>query len=376
MNLLIIDTYYQGFLNSFYQKQKFTFKTYQSQLNKLLAQSFGTADYYSYYLKKLGHQAEELIVNDKALQLQWSKENQLKVFSFSLMDQLQHFPLLQKFFRKPQWIQNIALAQVQAVKPDIVYMQDLSVLTPKTLKKIKQHCKLLVGQIACPFPSQENLQQFDLILTSFPHYVDRFKRIGISSEYFKIAFDPRILQKVKPQKRIYDLTFVGSFSSAHSEGTKLLEVVARSIPIHVWGQGIDYLDTDSPLRKNYHGQAWGLEMYKILAQSKIVINRHIDVAENYANNMRLYETTGMGAMLLTDSKHNLNDLFNIDREIITYKNTNELLKKIGYFLNNDEEREKIAKQGQKRTLTDHTYNKRMEELIQILDQYLDRPRSL
>ena len=35
-------------------------------------------------------------------------------------------------------------------------------------------------------------------------------------------------------------------------------------------------------------------MYRVLRQSKIALNRHSDVAEDHANNMRLYEATGVG----------------------------------------------------------------------------------
>jgi spore maturation protein CgeB len=42
-------------------------------------------------------------------------------------------------------------------------------------------------------------------------------------------------------------------------------------------------------------------MFKILARSKIVINRHGTIAGNYAVNMRMYEATGSGAMLVTEN---------------------------------------------------------------------------
>jgi spore maturation protein CgeB len=146
--------------------------------------------------------------------------------------------------------------------------------------------------------------------------------------------------------------------------------VARKIPVHIWGQGLQYLSPGSPLRKNFHGEAWGLEMYKILSQSKIVLNRHISVAKNYANNMRLYETTGMGALLITDDKKNLNQLFIIGKEIISYKNKDDLIKKINFFLNKKSDREKIAKRGQQRTLRDYSYNTRMMEMIELVRKYL------
>ena len=74
-----------------------------------------------------------------------------------------------------------------------------------------------------------------------------------------------------------------------------------------------------------------LNMYKILGRSRISFNRHINVSENYANNMRLYEATGMGSLLLTDKKDNLNKLFEIDREIVTYSCKEEAAEKVNFY---------------------------------------------
>lgn len=370
-SFLIIDTYYPGFLKDWYIKHpKLYNTTYGTQLKALLSACFGTSDYYSFNLKKMGDQAEDIIVNDENLQRRWAEENSLSVSASSVFSKIQMFPYIHRFVGRPKWVQEIALAQIKTIKPDIVYMQDLSILNTDTLWEVKKLCKLLVGQIACPLPVGENLKQFDLILTSFPHYVDRFRKMGISSEYFKIGFEPRVLEKVGERKRIFEVGFIGSFSPHHNKGTKLLEKVASKIPLHIWGQGINYLSPVSPLRKNYHGEAWGLQMYKILAETKIIINRHIDVAENYANNMRLYESTGMGAMLITDNKDNLNDLFKVGQEVISYENTLDLIKKIEYYLRHEEKRQEIAKMGQNKTLSDHNYGKRMRELMTILEKYL------
>ena len=111
-------------------------------------------------------------------------------------------------------------------------------------------------------------------------------------------------------------------------------------------------------------------MYNLLYNSRISLNRHIDVAENYANNMRLFESTGVGAMLITDYKDNLPELFKIGTEIETYRTKKELVEKVNYYLAHNKERAQIAKSGQKRTLKEHTYIKRMTELLKILSKYL------
>ena len=36
---------------------------------------------------------------------------------------------------------------------------------------------------------------YDLILTSFPHFVSRIKEAGVASEYFRLGFDPRMLSQ-------------------------------------------------------------------------------------------------------------------------------------------------------------------------------------
>ena len=49
---------------------------------------------------------------------------------------------------------------------------------------------------------------------------------------------------------------------------------------------------------------FGKDMLNILKKSKILINKHIEDTE-YAGNMRLFEATGCGSMLLTDYKKDL-----------------------------------------------------------------------
>jgi spore maturation protein CgeB len=111
-------------------------------------------------------------------------------------------------------------------------------------------------------------------------------------------------------------------------------------------------------------------MLEVLASARIAVNRHIDVAEDNANNMRLYEATGVGSLLLTDAKQNLGELFDVGRELIAYRGEDELVEAVEHYLAHEDERTAIAAAGQRRTLRDHTYEVRMRELADILDRYL------
>jgi len=371
--ILFVDHYYPKYLESFYKSHPDIFsKTYKIAFSELMAGMFGTSDFYSSGLKNNGFESWDVVANATSLQKLWIKENSgLNLYPWEkIIDKIVKAPAYISDRQAGFWEYKVLTKQIDKYKPDVLYTQNISYLNPFFLNEVKKKVKLLVGQIASPLPPNIFLKPYDLIISSLPNLVSEIRSRGIKSEYQKLAFEPRVLEKIGKQKRIYDVTFVGSFTPYHQEGIKILEEIARHIPVHVWGQGIEFLSPLSPFRKNYHGEAWGLDMYKIFAQSKITINRHISISGQYANNMRLYEATGMGAMLITDHKRNLNDLFEVGKEVVEYKNSKDIIDKISYYIKNEAKRETIAKAGQKRTLKEHNYLNRMKELIKIVKKYI------
>ena len=65
--------------------------------------------------------------------------------------------------------------------------------------------------------------------------------------------------------------------------------------------------------------------------------------------MRLYEATGVGALLLTEAAPNLSDMFEPGVEIVTYTGADDLIEKARHYLEHEDERAAIARAGQART---------------------------
>jgi spore maturation protein CgeB len=367
VRILVVDTWYERVLERVYAQQPdLAGSSYEQQWQALMATAFGTGDAYSHYLAELGHEAHELIVNCVSLQRAWAREHGVEP-RVGVRERLRGEDL------------RAALVVKQAVvfRPDVVYVQNLNVLPAATLRRLRNSARLLVGQLGIEPPSRAQLRAFDLIVTSLPHFVPRLQVRGLRAEYLPLAFDPRVLDRLgpRPAKR-EQAVFVGSVSRfQHGRGSAVLEQAAERAPLSVWGIGIDEWPDESALRRAYRGEAWGLEMYARLAEARIAVNRHSDFAEDYANNMRLYEATGVGTFLLTDAKRNLPELFEPGREVVTYASADELVEKIGHYLERDSEREAIAAAGQQRTLSDHTYGTRMRELAELLERALARRRS-
>lgn len=106
----------------------------------------------------------------------------------------------------------------------------------------------------------------------------------------------------------------------------------------------------------------GNDMVEVINKYKIHFNRNISDDLNY----RTFETLGCQTFLLTNHTPGLDELFEIGKHLITYDSADDLIQKINYYLNNETERNKIAKNGYEHVIKNHTYLKRMDQLIEIL----------
>ena len=115
---------------------------------------------------------------------------------------------------------------------------------------------------------------------------------------------------------------------------------------------------------------YGLDYYSIIKQSKIVINKHADYANHTVDNMKMFETTGMGSCLVSDYGNNLKELFEEDYEIITYKSIEEAAEKIKFLINNPKVANEIGLRGQQKTLKKHNSFLRNCEINEIIKKKL------
>jgi spore maturation protein CgeB len=375
LRIFVLDTYYPAFLAAHYgRRPELAGSGYEEQLAALMDECFGTSDAYSRHLRELGHDAVEAIANCEPLQLRWAHEQGYGPSALQRLGARLPGPVGHVAGRS--LVRRIALDQIRELDSEVVYLQDLWFFTDGDLDLLRRNGRFLAGQIASGLPPEPTLRRFDLLTTSFPHFVERFRALGIDSEYLRIAFYERVLERLREcgvqadpaAPRQHEAAFIGGLDPrVHGRGTALIERAAGE-GLEVWGYGVAALPRGSPIRSRYRGEAWGLAMYEVLAGSRIALNRHIDLADGYSNNMRLYEATGVGALLVTESSRNLADLFEPGREVVTYESEDELVEQLRHYSEHDEQRRRIAAAGQARTLEEHTYAKRIAELDAMLTE--------
>lgn len=349
--IIIIDTYYPEFLDTIQVNPE---GSYAGELQRILNMCFGTFDAYSRNLRALGWDAVDVIANCRPLQELWARENNYQ----------------------PETLHSILLEQIRRFEPDVVFYQDLSFSSVYALEILSKQY-VLAGQCSCPLPSPARIACFKTIMTSFPHYLNYFADLGVEGVYVPLAFDPIVYdrwRKLPPGGRAKsrDCVFVGGMGRpGHWEfGMKVLESVARQVPsTQFYGYGAETLPHDSPIRERHRGPLWGIGMYETFNESRIVLNRHGEIAGEYANNLRMFEATGAGALLITDHKRNIGEFFTAD-EVVTYRSTAEAVGMIRYYLTHPQDARKIASAGAARTYKSHTYWNRMPIVSAALEQWL------
>ena len=101
---------------------------------------------------------------------------------------------------------------------------------------------------------------------------------------------------------------------------------------------------------------------KKFSLSKIVFN--ISIKDDI--NMRVFETLSTGSFILTNWIPTLGELFEDGKHLVTYKTLDEMVEKVKYYLEHDDERERIAQAGYDEFINKHTYAHRVNKIMDIV----------
>ena len=371
MKIVVVDTVYEGYVEHLYRDASLIQKSYDEQYRATVEGGFPTLSSWVEPLRAKGHDVIDIWANHMPLQSRWCQDHGIKVTKTETGD-----PSFPDFV-------DIVAEQIRYYRPDVILNGYLYDFDSRFLRSVSDHYRIAVGQHAASLP-QSDFSEYDAIISSLPNQVAYFKQHGVASYLVKLAFDARLLPRLPPREKRYGLIFAGSISADHKLRADSLRALGKSVLVDVFGTVPDeFMPPRSGLGRIWrplggkakskitlHPALWGMEMYKTMSESRIVFNRHIDAAGPYANNLRLYEAVGSGALLLTDWKQNMDEIFTPGRECVTYRDTAECVEQAKYYLQNDAEREEIAQAGRRHLLAEHTYEHRVDELLQIIERHL------
>lgn len=374
-SLLIVDSYYSALLHRFgFDRRPGIDSDYRRDLEEVVSIGFGTGDAYRRAFRGLGWEADIVVPNSLTLQAQWMREHGMPdpiALGWNYGAHASRLPVVRDVLHWARHLHRVLLHQVRTLKPDVVLVQDINLVPPGFARVLKKHVGALVGEIASPPPPRSFFSAYDLVVSALPSIVDAVRSWGIRSEYLPLGFDDHWAVSSPASSRTIDAVFVGSFSRLQPATAPLLHAVAERVPsLQIYGTAAPGVLASAGLEKHYRGEAWGADMFRILADSKLVVNRHGSIAGDYAVNMRMYETTGCGAALVTENKSNLATLFEPGVEVLAYDDIQQAARLASGLLADPGRLDAVAAAGQARTLATHTYAERAKALAEMIEDLL------
>lgn len=104
------------------------------------------------------------------------------------------------------------------------------------------------------------------------------------------------------------------------------------------------------------------QMPGIFQASKINLNLSRSFVE-YGLPMRIFDVLASGGFLVTNDKRDVRKLFTDGKDLVIFRDTQDLLDICGYYLNHEDERQAIAEQGRETVAQEHTFVSRMIDMF-------------
>lgn len=172
----------------------------------------------------------------------------------------------------------------------------------------------------------------DVVRQQYPYISEQY--------YYEAAFLARIL--------------------AYKERTHILNVLAQKYQVEFYTHDIN----DKTLSDQVFVKP-GVKTEQlpyIYNTSKINLNITLHCIETGAS-QRIFDVLGAGGFLLSNYQEELAEMFVPGEEIVLFHNEQELMELVDYYMEHEDERERIAKNGQKKVLEQHDLHLKLEQML-------------
>lgn len=221
----------------------------------------------------------------------------------------------------------------------------------------------------------------------------------------------RFARFVAPQVDVYVTTSRSAMQKAHSEGL-------TNVILSQWAASVEALHPPLPAAQcrynvTFVGSAYGTRPRWIAALEQVGIKvdcfghgwpagpisaadipriiRESVISLNFADpgsyglgtfrrevpqiKARTFEVPGAGGFLLTQKVPALAEYYQPGKEVAIFEGIADLVDQIRYFLSHPSERDHIALAGYERTVREHTYEKRFQEVLSVVMKLASTSRS-
>lgn len=208
-----------------------------------------------------------------------------------------------------------------------------------------------------------------------PHLQQKLMKLGINAVYLPFAWDPELhpfnatADDPTDYRPNIDVVFIGNWDAQRE---KILEKIAQNFRLQIWGSRYWGQRTrrGALVRKAWQGtEASGKNAAMIMRQSKVCLNlyreQHRFHGEYNGTIMRNFEVPGAGGFLFSPTNSAVADIFPPGEAGVYFPSEADCIKQLGFLLEDEKQRNRIAHRAQEIVSTGHTYLHRGEKILEL-----------
>ncbi|UCD85135.1 MAG: glycosyltransferase [Deltaproteobacteria bacterium] len=291
-------------------------------------------------------------------------------------------------YRVSRNINHELIESADTFKPDLMLTLKGERIEPELVKRVID--KGIYTVLWYPDPHREIPRWLcklartnNFFFTILKGMISKFRERGIEKvEWLSQGFAPSFyhcngINEKEMRKYGSDVTLIGAIDYRAIYKKRyymLMRVMEEGIRVKWWGPRISLEFRNIPiifsrLVLRYGGKfIYNEEYAKVVQSSKIFLAADAYPEIEGSVSARIYTATGCGAFYLSEYVKGIEEIFEIDKEIIVFRNPEEMIEKIRYYLDRQEERQGIAKAAQEKVLSKYTYVHRLSEMFSVLKE--------
>jgi spore maturation protein CgeB len=264
------------------------------------------------------------------------------------------------------------LRAVAEFRPDVHVAWKGEKYRPATLRRVRESGVFTVlwhPDIGVPDWLPPLARESDLCCVQSRGMLPLLREAGVRDpEWLMEGFTPACFgdgSLTADERRLYgcDVALIGTVDRVPGYRKRLHalnRLIREGFRVKWWGRRMSlrhnpFRDFFSPARKAWGGSmVWGETFAKACRGARIVLTmpRNPEVPGGLSNGA--FTTTGVGGFYLSLYRAGMEEFFELGREVMVFRDEDEMVDQVHYYLTHEDERRAIAEAGQRRALGCYT----------------------
>lgn len=258
---------------------------------------------------------------------------------------------------------------IEEFQPDVILLCAGGLTFDEGMESLKRRAPVVGVTLSDPdvFPTVSPYAgKFTVHTTNSVAALERYRALGhTNTVLMPFAVDSRFFVPRRPVPELQaDVAVIGHGRPDRYPVVKRLRAAFKT---RVYGRNWPKAWSQGPVQ----GEDWFRAAYSV----RFLVNFPRTAAGHTNVKVGVFEATATGRLLFTEYFDEMRRYFKYDTEIVGYRDADDLVAKVKYYLDHPDEAERIAEAGQLRCASDHTWARRLSTLFDALAPHLKVRRA-